>query len=168
MAIGQRSYAWVRGWRVRTKLAALVSLLLGGIAAFIFVYFPTTFANQAKAAMRARATSIGQMAAFSVAPGMFFGDSVAIHDALQAPRQNPDVLYLAVLDTVGHKVAIVNRDQAPLGFDRRNAYNTFMGNGSVYNTAVPILSNTKPIGMLFVGISMRELHAQEQQSRATI
>ena len=43
---------------VRTKAAVLMSLLLGAVATFVFVYFPTRFANQAMTAMRERAASV--------------------------------------------------------------------------------------------------------------
>src|SRR5687767_12012698 len=145
MRIWQRLTGWVRSWRVRTKLAALVSLLLGGIAAFIFIYFPTRFADEAIEEMRARAASIGEMAAFSVAPGLFFGDSVTVHEALQAPRQNPDVVYLVVLDTAGREFAAVNRAQAPAEFAAPGARNAFLRGGLLYNEAVPVVSNGRPI-----------------------
>ena len=64
-----------RAMRLQTRLAMMVSLLAGGIAAFIFLYFPARLEQQALEAVGAKARSIGAMTAFSISPGLVFGDT---------------------------------------------------------------------------------------------
>jgi signal transduction histidine kinase/DNA-binding response OmpR family regulator len=149
-------------------LAALVILLIGGIAAFVYVYFPLQFAEQASEAMRDRARSIAHMAAFSVAPSLFFSDRTSAAEALRGARQNADVLYIVVLDTEGRQVAVVNRLNVPPGYGTPAAHNEVSPDGSVYNVVVPVIFRGRSIGTLFLGTSLAALRDQTQDVRQTI
>ena len=164
----RRCWAVIERWRLRTRAAVLMSLLLGAIATFVFVYFPAKLADQAIGDLRERAESMAGMAAFSVAPGLFFDDRKAVEDALAAPRQDPDVLYIVVLDAGGHEFAAVNPFRAPTGFDAPSNRDVLLQHGLVYNAVVPVHSNGRRIGTLLLGVSLQELRAKIADARFAI
>ena len=101
--------------RLQTRLAIMVSLLAGSIAAFIFVYFPARLEQQALDAVGAKAHSIGAMTAFSISPALVFGDSEAVQEGFQGALRNRDLAYLVAVDRGGRIVDAVN--QTPLSVE---------------------------------------------------
>ncbi|HMH55728.1 MAG TPA: hypothetical protein VK535_05650, partial [Gemmatimonadales bacterium] len=67
---------------LRVQLTLLTGLLIGAIAGFMFVFFPARLERQALGATRDRGQAMARMAAFSVAPGLYFADNVAVTEGL--------------------------------------------------------------------------------------
>jgi two-component system sensor histidine kinase/response regulator len=158
--------------RFQTRLALMVSLLAGGIAAFIFLYFPGRLEQQALEAAGAKARSIGAMTAFSISPGLVFGDVLAIHEGLQGALRNPDLAYLMVVDQAGSVLDVVN--QTPFAaHDLLEGADGHLGegvsSGGYYRVASRIRgTDGKVLGTLYLGLSLEELeHVVESSRRAT-
>ena len=158
--------------RFQTRLALMVCLLAGGIAAFIFLYFPARLEDQALAAAGAKARSIGAMTAFSISPGLVFGDAQAIHEGLQGALRNRDLAYLLVVDQAGGVLDVVN--QTPFATqDLLEGADAHFGegvrSGGYYRVASRIRGNDGTVlGTLYLGLSLEELeHAVESSRRAT-
>jgi two-component system, sensor histidine kinase and response regulator len=156
---------WGSGMRVRTRLMGLVSLLLVGIAGFIYWFFPAQLQRQALRTLAGRAHTIGVMTAFSVSPALLFGDHIGISEAVKGALQNPDLRYVLVLDERGVTVDLAGPDQlsAPLlaasariGIDRKEG---------VYRTETPILDNRRRIGTLRLGLSLSEVNREVSLAR---
>ena len=97
----------VRGLRLGTKLAALISLLIGGIALFVYLFFPARLERQAMRSVAGKAEAIGRMTAFGVAPALLFGDRAGVHEALAGAVHTTDLVYVIVIDGEGRKIASV-------------------------------------------------------------
>jgi signal transduction histidine kinase/CheY-like chemotaxis protein len=158
--------------RFQTRLALRVSLLAGGIAAFIFLYFPGRLEDQALEAAGAKARSIGAMTAFSISPGLVFGDRQAIQEGLHGALQNGDLAYLVVVDRAGRLLDVVN--QTPLAVpDLLEGAEGHLGqgvrSGGYYRVASRVRTNDgKLLGTLYLGLSLEELErAVESSRRAT-
>ena len=91
----------VRRLPVRTKLAVAITLLIGLVALFIYIYFPRELERQATRALEDKAGSIAQMTAYSVSPALYFGDHVAAREALSGTTQNRDVVNIVVRSDSG-------------------------------------------------------------------
>jgi signal transduction histidine kinase/CheY-like chemotaxis protein len=150
----------------------LVSLLAGGIAAFIFLYFPGRLEQQALDAVGAKARSISAMTAFSISPGLVFGDGQAIHEGLQGALRNRDLAYLVVVDRSGRVLDAVN--QTPISVrELVRDPNGHLGEGvrsdGYYRVASRIEGNDgRVLGMLYLGLSLEDLEqAVEASRRAT-
>ena len=155
--------------RFQTRLALMVSLLAGGIAAFIFLYFPGRLEDQALEDAGAKARSIGAMTAFSISPGLVFADHRAIQEGLQGALQNRDLAYLVVVDQTGRVLDVVN--QTPLSVDEllENA-DSHLGegvrSGGYYRVASRIRGNHgKVLGTLYLGLSLEELERVVESTR---
>ncbi len=158
--------------RFQTRLALMVSLLAGGIAAFIFLYFPGRLEDQALEAAGAKARSIGAMTAFSISPGLVFSDRQAIQEGLHGALQNRDLAYLVVVDQSGRVLDVVN--QTPVAVhDLLEGADGHLGagvsSGGYYRVASRIRGNDgKVLGTLYLGLSLEELEqAVESSRRAT-
>jgi two-component system, sensor histidine kinase and response regulator len=155
--------------RFQTRLALMVSLLAGGIAAFIFLYFPGRLEDQALEAAGAKARSIGAMTAFSISPALVFGDGEAIHEGLQGALQNRDLAYLVVVDQAGRVLDVVN--QTPVAVpDLLVGADGDFGEGvrskGYYRVASRIRgTDGKALGTLYLGLSLEELERVVESSR---
>jgi sensor histidine kinase regulating citrate/malate metabolism len=155
--------------RFQTRLALMVSLLAGGIAAFIFLYFPGRLEDQALEAAGAKARSIGAMTAFSISPGLVFGDGQAIHEGLQGALQNRDLAYLVVVDQAGRVLDVVNQTPVAVPELLVGAEADF-GDGvrskGYYRVASRIRgTDGKVLGTLYLGLSLEELERAVESSR---
>jgi two-component system sensor histidine kinase/response regulator len=155
--------------RFQTRLALMVSLLAGGIAAFIFLYFPGRLEDQALEAAGAKARSIGAMTAFSISPGLVFGDAEAIHEGLQGALQNRDLAYIVVVDQAGSVLDVVNQTPAAVPELLVGADGDF-GEGVRANGYYRVASRIrgtdgKALGTLYLGLSLEELERVVESSR---
>lgn len=155
--------------RVRSKLAVVVILMIGGISLFISLYFPHRLAEQETRALTAKARSIAQMTAYSVSAALVFGDRSGAEEALKSAEQNEDVLYIVVLNDTGTIFIAFNQENAAhTVFTRGNSGEGFSTNGFVFQTVTPVLHNDVPIGILRLGISLEQLHAEVSRSRDAV
>ncbi|HWB40156.1 MAG TPA: response regulator [Gemmatimonadales bacterium] len=154
--------------KLQTRLSLLVSLLAGGIAAFIFLYFPARLEHQAVEAVGAKARSIGAMTAFSISPALIFGDGEAIQEGFHGALRNRDLAYLVVVDRTGRVLDAVN--QTPLTVPElvREAARHLDGDasGGYYRVASRIQSTEgRMLGTLYLGLSLEEVEKVVEESR---
>ncbi len=150
-----------------TKLAALITLLIALISLFIYLLFPAQLRRQAVQSIDAKARSVAQMTAFSISSAVFFEDSVAAREALQGAQQNRDLVYVVVLDRSGRVFAAFNHQTAiEAGYLLQEGDRSASPSRSLYQTSAPILKNGRPIGQLYLGLSLKELEAEIGKSHA--
>ena len=176
--------------RIRSKLALVMTLLLGVVSIAIFLYFPAKMRQQAIDAVAQKAVAISEMEALSVAPGLAQRDQVAVAGAVASLRQNPDLVYFVLLDQQGEVFASFN-DLVATGSDyqglARNARlpptsgialaaresvrapaGTISDDGSTYSVATPVLLRGKRVGTLVAGFSLQQVRQDTDRSRATV
>jgi two-component system sensor histidine kinase/response regulator len=161
-----------RGWlgrmRVRTRLLGLVSVLLVGIAAFVYWFFPTQLERQALRTLGDKARMVSAMTAFSVSPALLFHDRIGITEAVRGARRSPDLRYLLVLDDRGVVVNLLGRnDQLSARLLAASAQNGIDWDEAVYRTDTPILYNNRRIGTLRLGLSLVEIEHEVSLARRT-
>ena len=155
--------------RFQTRLALMVSLLAGGIAAFIFLYFPARLEDQALEAVGAKARSIGAMTAFGISPAVVFGDRQAIQEGLRGALQNRDLAYLVVMDQTGRVLDAVN--QTPITVDElMKDADRHLGEGvragGYFRVASRIRGNDgRALGTLYLGLSLEGVERAVESSR---
>src|SRR5687767_891609 len=169
---------------IRTKLAIVMTLLIGLISIVIYSYFPERLRGQALAAIVDEAYNITDMAAFAVAPGLLSGDRQRVHEALWTLRENNDLAYVVVLNERRQLFAADNSklaeryhfesiSSAPVSAPARRgkAIRTtvaFSPDGDLLQTRTPILDQGKPIGYLYVGLALNQVKTEIARSRRTI
>lgn len=173
-------------WSVRTKLAALISVLIGLISIAIYLDVPIRLRRQAVTAIVAKSHSLVEMAAFNAGAALFFEDRVGVDESLAAMRTNPDLVYVVVSDRNGRMVAAFNGDLAErYGFERismtlpasegvlpgvsapRTA-GGFSSDDRIYQAGSAVTYNGRGVGRIYLGLSLDRLNAEIGESRATI
>lgn len=170
---------------VRTRFALLMSALIGLISIVIYAYFPARLKEQAQEKIVEKAHSVTGMAAFSIAPGLYFEDRADLEGALFALRQNSDLVYVLVFDSANRLFAGFNERIAEqyafrtipaekpavssvLRGNRARTKGGFSADRKIYQTASGIQYNGKAIGTIYVGLSMDALNQEIANSKKTI
>ena len=154
---------------VRTRLVLLTGLLLGGISAFIYLYFPGRTEERLLRTLAAEARDISRIAAFSAAPALYFSDPTTGLELLKGADATTDVAYVVIADANGKFFAAIHEDRARKA-RYREAFlvSGISPDGSIYRTAVPILYEGRRIGTLYAGLSLAPVRAEIAGMRRTI
>lgn len=171
---------------LRMKLALVMTALLAVISLGIFAYFPARLRAKAIDAISTEAATLTDMAAYGVAPGLFFEDRIGVEEALTAVRQSGDLVYLVVADRSGQPFAAFNQALAEqyhfaqAGREGRPepvrgsaapaaaARGSFSADESVFQISTPVRYNGREIGRIFLGLSLQTLNTEIRRSRQAI
>src|SRR5687767_142869 len=144
---------------IRQKLLASLSLLVLGIAIFIFIVFRVRLEKQAMRATVDNAVTIRDMTVYTLSAGLFFADTSAVKEVLAGASHGRDVQYLAVRDRAGRLFATSGTayaiEDVPVP---ESGYVT--SDGNMYVTATRIVHGGTSIGTLTVGLSLDALHGE--------
>ncbi len=154
---------------IRSRLALIITLIIAVIAIFIFIYFPANLKNHAIEALSNKANSIASITAYSIAPGLVFGDDEAIKEVINSAVTNKDLLFIVVRNDSGRVV-----DSYARGFDIPQDYQNshvdpaFAESHEIYHVTSPVIFNTTKVGEICLGFSLAEVHQEISSSRTTI
>jgi PAS domain S-box-containing protein len=161
-----RSILDARQFTVRTKLALGVTLLLGCISFFIYVYFPGRLEQQAESALVNKAESIADAMAYAVSPALLFDDRETVQGYLNDAGHNEDLVYIVVLDNAGDIFAGIRKDRAGSLVHLASAATIRRArDDAVLSTVSPIRSGSEQVGRLYLGVSTEPLQRQVSESR---
>ena len=153
---------------IRTKYAAIITLLIAVISLFIYSYIPSKLKKGEFKAITQKALSISEMTAYSISPAIVFDDRKGAEEALQSARQNKDLVYMVVVDDSGRIFAEYNKDEAEKVDYRTLCRHDQIEEGElVYKTVTPIMQHGRQIGSLYTGISLEAVTLNVQQSQST-
>ncbi|MFB3131851.1 MAG: histidine kinase dimerization/phospho-acceptor domain-containing protein, partial [Rhodothermales bacterium] len=158
-------------WRttIRTKLAIAITLLIGIIALIIYLYVPHLLEDRALEAVAIRAQSIGEMTAFSAAPGLDFDDMEFIEEAFEVARLNSDLVYLVVTDPEGEVIKAFDQQAAiEAVFWEVHHNGKIAKDDALFKSQALISTNDRVIGILYLGLSLEKLRADVLRSRSLI
>src|SRR3972149_1660317 len=159
----------IRHLGLRTKLALIVSVIIGLISIFIFVYFPQRHREQEMEGTAARAKSIAVMTAFNVGAAILFDDTTTIHEAFGAARENKDLMYIIVQDKQGVILASYSGDKVSLGHSHVSVAEDFISEEEeFYQSSVPVLHRGEELGKVIIGISLQQLNEEVRSVRMAI
>ncbi|NUN69665.1 MAG: PAS domain S-box protein [Bacteroidetes bacterium] len=153
----------------RFRLYAIIAGAVLSVSAFIYLYFPQKFHEQAYAAARAKAMTIADISAYSTAPALFFNDSVAVQEVLAAARQNADIRFIIITD---QQQRIVHGYRTEIGVGLRYDIATHEGNLDEHRSTVisrsVILFDGQTIGQLYIGLSLDAINLEVSETKRTI
>jgi sensor histidine kinase regulating citrate/malate metabolism len=98
---------------VRMRMVALTSLILFVAAAFMAVFFPSRVGDVLRQRMEERVTSLAQLAASAIAPGVEFDDKTNVQEALEGFRLVADFEFAQVRRANGTVLASLNPERVP-------------------------------------------------------
>ncbi len=172
-------------WPLRTKLAVVLSILIGVISLAVFIEEPARLRSQAFSLTAENSFTTTEMAAFDVGAALFFRDAPSLEESLNAVRRDANVVWVAVKDAEGKLVAGFNEELArrsgaaiamaprrlgavPPGAPAPRSSGGLSADGRVYQVTAPVAYNGRDIGTLTVGFSLDGLNAEIARSRREI
>src|SRR6185503_13548030 len=157
-----------RRFAIRVQLTLLIGLLIAGIAAFMFIFFPARIKQQALVATRDRTEAMTHVVAYSAAPALYFADTAAVTEALAALKVNPLLRYAVAFDARGIRVAALYHSKADsLEFERWPGLGISPA-GDVFAAQADINHNGAVIGALRLGFSLEPMRLAVAAARRTI
>jgi two-component system, cell cycle sensor histidine kinase and response regulator CckA len=159
----------LRDLRVGTKLALIVGLLIAGVSIFILVYFPAHQEQESLRGIAELGQSVADMTSFSIVPALLFGDKQTMEESFSAARQNKNLAFMVLVNARGESIhsyegrLLLSSDSL-----RIQHGNGLSATGEYYVVAVPVLFETKPIGRLYVGLSMAQARLSAEETRVEI
>lgn len=154
---------------IRSRLALIITLIITVIAVFIFVYFPANLKNHAIDALSNKANSIASIMAYSIAPGLVFGDDEAIKEVINSAVTNKDLLFIVIRDDSGRIVDSYARGiNAPRDYEQSHIDPTFAESHEIYHVTSPVYFNNTQVGEICLGFSVADVHQEISNSRTTV
>ncbi len=141
--------------RLKISLSFIITFVL--LAIFVLIFFPAKQKSQALHAMEDKATSIGNMVAVSIAPGLEFQDEMAVQDAFQIAATDGDVKYLAVYDTRNRLFTSHNYAAPGRGTSFKEGITI---SGDLLVLSVSVNSAGEKVGKLVMGMSLERINHQ--------
>ncbi len=151
---------------IRQKIVFLTALLVAAISLFIYLFFPARLEQQAVETIAAKAASIAEMSAYTLAPALDFDNVDEVEEGLQAALQFEDALYAYVQNEKGAFVGSFLKDSSASATLVSLSPDDGIGpNRRVYHVRRAITSNGQMLGYLYMGFSLEPLNASLARSR---
>lgn len=131
-------------FRVRTKLALLMTAVIGGMALLIALYAPQVVRKAALTESMENAGRLAEMSAFSVSAPVLFEDRHNAYESVRGLLQLDDFVFVVVSSANGERFLRIDHPQAK---------------GHLYEAVSPVMSDGKQIGTLTLGISLADQDA---------
>ncbi len=144
---------------VKSKLSFLISIVLGFISVFIYIYFPTNFKLESLKSLQREAYTIGNIASYNIGSALLFNDFDVVHTYLEPLTKNKNIAYIVVHDQNDSVFYGYNLSKAKI-----NNYKTISRiveneNYRYLKLNIPIVVNSEKAGYLFMGYSLENLQA---------
>jgi len=163
-------FSKVRGWffRLRVRLIIFITIFIGAVSLFIFIYFPAKFEEQSIIALNKRADIAASNIAVSASLG-FSKDSSILDKAFKETLQTNELNYLVITDTAGELYNSYNFNAAEMNNYLSTAtVEEITPDQMVLRKFSPIVLNDKTIGHVYLGFSLNSLRNDVRTMRISI
>lgn len=156
---------------LKLKLSILFSLLILTVALFILLYFPAKRKTALITSYENKAMVIGKMTAFTISPALFFNDEISCDEAFDNAKQNDEVVYL-VVEKYNNKN--FNKSDYFTSFNIKDAENYKYKeiktdiDAHILKSSIQILNNKEVIGILYIGLSLKNVTQELKELKITI
>ncbi len=140
---------------LRMRLLVVVALVLAGMTAMISTYFPARARASSYAALVREASTVGRVAAHSIAPALLFGDRTDAESVLEGLRETAGVAYLIVVASDGTSFAAAGIAEP-------------YSEPGIHRLSTPIVHAGKTLGRVDVGVALSGLEAEVKRIRNSI
>lgn len=179
---------------IRTKIAVMMTSILAVISLGFYLYFPAQLHRQIVDAVVQKAAALTQTTAHGLAEVLEQNSQTGVAAALVGIRNNPDLVYLVLLDRNGRVFSSYNEliareaDYARLrmtplqrpqqvlqagarpsaGAERRDVLGALTADRTIYQTMAPIHDRGREVGRLYTGMSLAAANKDAARSRAAV
>jgi methyl-accepting chemotaxis protein len=150
---------------LRTKLVALISLLIAGVAIFLIFFFPKRMEEVSKRWLERRGEGMATVLANASAPGLEFDDAANVQQLLNGLGGTAEILYATVRRPNGSVLAALHPERAhDEAMQVPTQVTTSYANDEL-RVFAPVRARSGSVGLLTLGFALdelkREKHAQD-------
>lgn len=150
----------------RTRLNIVLTVVLGAICSIVYYYVPKKMEEQSMNILRSKAVSIAQISASSAAPAVYFNDADALAEVVRIAQNNNDLRFLIITDHTSQLTAGHNVEEAlTLNYRLAHPAGIISSDQRTLMISTGIVMGGKPIGTMYIGISLDEMSAAIARSR---
>ena len=136
------------------------------IAIFIVIFFPYKLKDQVIHAISDKAQIIAGIIARNISQALYEKNTKLIEKMLQSTIEYRDIVYFIIINDSGRVVFDFNKPEADrVDFAKVDKKNCISQNSTVYKVMTPIFHNSCEIGQLYLGVTLRKLTTEINQSR---
>ena len=157
-----------RDWALGTKLALSVTILLGAVALFLFLYFPSRMERVSRRWVERRAVGMATVLANAVAPGLDLDDDVDVQHELLGLARAEDALYAAIWRADGSRMASWNPGGPQAKFQGVAARPVVSYGDGQLRVDAPIRGKGGARGTITIGFSLRELEREKREQQLVV
>jgi len=153
---------------IRTQLSGSISAMVFLMVVFMVIFFPLHQKNQAIRSLESKGTSLAEMLAYNLSPGLEFNDSRYIEEAVKGAHQNKDIIAIYVTDLSGKVLFSYSREGT-----RRHPLLPSYSNTSVSKieeaicVTTPVTGNNGILGSLILDLSSSESKKERKSNLQT-
>ncbi len=151
---------------LRMKFFLLFTLPIGGIAVFLYWYFPEVWKAHALQSITKKAELMTRMAALDLRSGLLFSDYPTIREHVAELGKLDDVVYVVVETEPG--LSIVSYNDSVAGNYRDALNNTLSSDSKLFRTAAPVVHEGVVLGKLYLGLSLANLQEEIIDARTAM
>lgn len=152
---------------LKFKLITIITIIVAGIALFVYIYFPSKFEEERLQSLEEKAASVAKLAAYGVSSGLYFEDYEASNEEIETLIKNEEIRYV-----------VITKDDS-MYFDYNlftavlNNYTTTTGNQisekwEILKAHAPIIVNDKKIGDIYLGYSLKQVYEKIAELKENI
>lgn len=160
---------FVNNMTIRRRLIIAFTLFLAVLSISIFLYFPYRFEQQAMSALADKTRAIANTVSYSIGPALMFDNANDVDESLNAPIQNKDIEYIVVIklnNDVAGSFNLAKAQQA--NYQTSTEIGSTCEDNKLFRLAVPISIRDNQLGVLFLGVSLEQIHKEIYEIRAWI
>ena len=131
------------------------------------MYFPSRFEEEQLKAIWDKVNTIAEITAVSIRSPVYNNDLKLVESEISRITQTDNIKFVVVYDTTGNNIYEHN---AQLAFENDNNYSNLKTPefGSIIKVKHPIVYNNVKLGDVYLGYSLKELHAQTKEMKKNI
>lgn len=152
---------------LKFKLSSVITLLVGIVSLFLYMYFPQRFMDERMKSLHEKADAVAKLAAYGISSGLYFEDDKSSQEEIETLIKNEEIRYVVIF-----------KDDS-LYFD----YNLFTATLCEYSkidgeyisdkweilkSYAPIKIGEKKIGDIYVGYSLAKVIAKMEELQESI
>ncbi|MGE5313981.1 MAG: ATP-binding protein [Acidobacteriota bacterium] len=161
--------AFLRRLTLANKLAIPFSISIAAISVFIYLYLPSAYEKQMLRALSEKCTSIVSITSFGIAPAFTFDDTTNFNETIESLRQDPAIAFVVFITADGRIAASEGLDEAERAqFRQPSTRNGISSDGRYYIGYSDVRVQKQRVGELFIGMSLKQMHADSDAARLTV
>ncbi len=152
---------------LKFKLTIIITLLLGLLSLFIFIYFPQKFEEEKLKSLNEKVNSIAKITAFGISSGMYFDDYDASAEEISAIIKSESLEYVIILkdDSLYYEYNKSIADSCKYNIISRDEISDKL---EILKSHAPVTMENEIIGDLFIGYSLTHVNTKIKELSKSI